>query len=68
MTRNMTMTALLMLASVAAAVAAPELPSDFASCESPAIAVHSPQGLTERCHSCSLRRSGRTRRVFRKGI
>lgn len=34
MTRNMTMTALLMLASVAAAVASPELPSDFASCDS----------------------------------
>ncbi len=32
MTRNMTLTGLLMLASVAAAVAAPELPADIAGC------------------------------------
>lgn len=34
MTRNMTLTGLLMLASVAAAVAAPELPADLAGCSS----------------------------------
>jgi hypothetical protein len=43
MTRNMTITALLMLASVAAAVASPELPSDFASCDSATLAVQAPQ-------------------------
>ena len=41
MTRNMTLTALLMLASIAAAVAAPELPADFAACDSDSLAVQS---------------------------
>lgn len=50
MTRNMTLTGLLMLASVAAAVAAPELPADLAGCSTgaglvPTVATMAPVQL-----------------------